>query len=265
MFRSIIGTKANHHFLLATAIVGAAFVIQLLAYDYGEVKARYRMTKFLKYSAIFPMKMTVKENDYRCILVETVLNDSVSYVTLPLPVVENCKVKRIHQQLTDVALRAHNHLNVASEFMVQSFACITTASIFFIMAGISVAFISKDGITQANPLLITTLICSVAAATFFIGLTSIFKQEKNANDNLSLYLKYANLEQAIRSELVTNKVVLLKSKQACDTLDSSLDATIVSIDRRMAEINDIALGFDATIVKTLGTLDLKGLNESPSP
>lgn len=257
--------KAIYHVLLAAAIIAAASIVQICAYRYGERKANYRLTKLLKYTVIFPDTLEIGEGDFRSVLVDKGISDSISYVTLPLPPVVNCKVKRIHQQLTDVALKSHNHFIVAKEFMIQSFVCITTASIFFITAGIAIAFVTKSGFGQANALLITTLICTIGVGTFFTSLTSIFKQEKNANDNLGLYIKYINLEQAIRSELVTNKLIVTKAQMPCDTLDNVLDNTIKSIDKRMEEINNIALGFDVSLVRSLSTLDVNDLDKEELP
>lgn len=262
---TIMSEKAIYHVLLAAAIIVAASIVQICAYRYGERKANYRLTKLLKYTVIFPDTLKIGEGDFRSVLVDKGISDSISYVTLPLPPVVNCKVKRIHQQLTDVALKSHNHFIVAKEFMIQSFVCITTASIFFITAGIAIAFVTKSGFGQANALLITTLICTIGVGTFFTSLTSIFKQEKNANDNLGLYLKYINLEQAIRSELVTNRLIVAKAQMPCDTLDNVLDNTIKSIDKRMEEINSIALGFDVSLVRSLSTLDVKDFDKEELP
>ena len=259
--KNFIDMNTFKHFLLAAGIVGGAFLIEFTTHDYGETKATYRMTKLLKYSIIFPDSIATREGDFRSVLISRRLSDSLSYVSLPLPTVVNCKVKRIHQQLTDVALKSHNHFTVAKEFMVQSFVCITTSAVFFVIAAVSLAFITKAGFAQANPYLITLLICSLAVGSFFISLTNIFKQEKNANDNLNLYIRCINLEQAIRSELVTNKFIIVKANQPCDTLDRALDYTITSIDKRMEEINQIALGFDAAGVKILSTLDLPDLGK----
>lgn len=127
---------------------------------------------------------------------------------------------------------------------------------FFIISGIALAFITKSGFSQADPYFITILICAIAVGSFFVGLTNIFKQEQNAKDNLALYIKYINLEQAIRSELVTNKYILQNANFPCDTT-STLNKTILAFDNEMREINQIALGFNVEAVRNLTNLGLQ--------
>lgn len=118
------------HLLLAASIFALAFTIQKIAYTYGDSKDKAKMTKLLKYSGIFPDTIMNIKNDARSILIRKDLSEDLTYVTVLLPMVVNCKVERVHQQLTDVILKAHNHLTVAREFMVQSFVCTSTSAIF---------------------------------------------------------------------------------------------------------------------------------------
>lgn len=112
------------------------------------------------------------------------------------------------------------------------------------------------------PYFITVFICSIAIGSFFIRLTSIFKQDQNSRDNLALYIKCINLEQAIRSELVTNPYVLQYSDSPCDTV-SALDKTILAFDSEMQKINQITLGFDSEVVRSLTNLDMENIPEEP--
>jgi hypothetical protein len=252
------------HIIVALSLFIMAYVLQVHTYEYGERKASRVMVKFLKYASIFPDSLAEQKNDYRNILVQKKIAENYNYASLPLPKVVNCKVERIQQQLTDASLKAHNHLTVTTEFMIQSYVCNSTSAIFFVLAGIALAFITKSGFAQANPYFITILICSLAVGSFFVSLTKLFKQEQNAKDNSALYLKYINLEQAIRSELVTNKKIVHYSSMPCDTLTTDIDKAILLFDKEMRDINQIALGFDPEVVKSLTNLGIEtGLQEQP--
>lgn len=141
------------HLLLTTALFMLAFFLQEVTYHYGEQKDEFKMTRLLKYAAIFPDTINQIKEDSRSVLVKKKISDTHAYVTIDLPTVVNCKVERIHQQLTDVILRANNHLTVAREFMIQSFVCTSTSAIFFIISAMALAFITKAGLANANPLL----------------------------------------------------------------------------------------------------------------
>jgi hypothetical protein len=244
------------HLLLGASIFILAFFVQYITYKNGDRKAKDYMVKFLKYSAIFPDSLVDKKDDYRTVLLQKKVFGNYYYTSLPLPKITNCKVERIYQQLTDVALKAHNHLLVTKEFMIQSYVCSSTSAIFFVLAGLALAFITKSGFTNANPYFITLFICSLAVGSFFVSLTKLFKQEQNAKDNSALYIRYINLEQAIRSELVTNKKIIHYASVPCDTTTTEVDRAILFFDKEMRDINQIALGFDSEVVRSLTNLGI---------
>jgi hypothetical protein len=258
-FKMVLAKSLIQHLLMAAALVAIAYATNVYSYVYGTRQAEYTMTKFLKYAAVFPDSLLQNESDYRSILRRRKASNDTWYIELRLPTTANCKIKRIYEQLTDTVLKAHNHLTVASEFMVQSFACTATAAVFFIFAGLSLAFITKAGIAQANPFFITLFICSIAIGTFFTGLTNIFKHDENARENLTHYLNYINVEQSIRSELATNKDVIYLMNKSCDSTMKLLDKKIIELDTKLEKINQISLGFDTDVVKAFSNL---GVSES---
>jgi hypothetical protein len=94
------------------------------------------------------------------------------------------------------------------------------------------------------------IICSVATGSFFIGLSHAFKQDQNAKDNLGIYIECIELEQKIRTELITNKYLLQKANQPCDTA-SVVNKTIENFDNQMANINGAGPGFNIDVIKTM--------------
>ncbi|MCE2995717.1 MAG: hypothetical protein ACK5RG_22130 [Cyclobacteriaceae bacterium] len=259
LLRDIFTKPIVLHSLLALSLIGIAYGVNVYSYNYGADQAEFKITKFLKYAAIFPDSLKQNASDYRSILRVRNVGKDITYAELSLPLTANCKIKRIYEQLTDTVLKAHNHLIVASEFMVQSFACTATAAVFFIFAGLSLTFITKAGIEQANPFFVTLFICSIAIGSFFTGLTNIFKHDENARDNLALYLKYINAEQYIRSELTTNKSLIHMINVPCDSTMKALDKTIATLDTKLESINEISLGFNTDVAKALSNL---GVDES---
>ncbi|NOS94443.1 MAG: hypothetical protein HOP30_21220 [Cyclobacteriaceae bacterium] len=253
--RALSRIKSVKHLMVVIFLLFVAVVVQSFTYNQGYIKANQKMTRALKYAAIFPDSILKVKTDFREILIEKTIiqgERKIHYISLLLPPVANCKVARIHQQLTDVALKAHHHLTVTKEFMVQSFVCNSAATFFFILGSASLAFITKSGFAQANPYLLNILICSIAIGSFFVGLSNVFKQEQNANDNLNMYIKCIDLEQKIRTELSTNNYILQKASQPCDTT-STLNKTIEAFDAQIANLNGVKLGFNIDALKTLST------------
>jgi hypothetical protein len=251
--RAFFRVKSVKHISVVILLFAIAIAIRYFTYLQGYQKADYKMTRYLKYASVFPDSISALKSDFREILVGRKVRigkQDYYYVSLKLPPAINCKVARMQQQLTDVALKAHNHLTVTKEFMVQSFVCNSAATFFFILGSACLAFITKSGFAQANSYLLTILISSVAIGSFFIGLSNVFKQDQNARDNLEMYLKYIDLEQKIRTELTTNNYILQKVNQPCDTT-STLNKTIQAFDIQMANLNSVKLGFNMDAIKTL--------------
>jgi hypothetical protein len=94
------------------------------------------------------------------------------------------------------------------------------------------------------------IVCSVATGSFFTGLSNAFKQDRHAKDNLEMYIKCIELEQEIRTELITNKYLLQKANQPCDTT-SVVNKTIENFDNRVATIDGAIPGFNLEVIKTM--------------
>jgi hypothetical protein len=256
--------------LLILAFITSAFIIQDELYHYGKHKSANKFTRGLKYSytildSLRTNYATSKDGhaDFKLSLYRKevmVGGEKYIYISLPLEKTSNCQVQRLFEQITTLALRAHNHLLIAEEFMVQSFVCVSAASLYFIIAAIALAFITKVGLANAGTNLILTAVISAGFGTFFFGLTTIFKQEENATNNFQLYASHVNLEEKVRNALASYPEHRDMLQQPCSK-DSVLIQLINRVEKDMEHLNKISLGFNPEGVTGLRTISTEDLNK----
>jgi|JI10StandDraft_1071094.scaffolds.fasta_scaffold03512_10 hypothetical protein len=256
--------------LLILAFIISAFIIQDKLYHYGKIKSANKFTRGLKYSYTILDSLRDKYSpskdgyaDYKLSLYrkEVIMRkEKYIYISLPLEKTTNCHIQRLFEQITTLALRAHNHLLIAEEFMVQSFVCVSAASLYFIIAAIALAFITKVGLANAGTNLILTAVISAGFGTFFFGLTTIFKQEENATNNFQLYASHVNLEEKVRNALASYPEHRDMLQQPCSK-DSVLIQLINRVEKDMEHLNKISLGFNPEGVTGLRTISTEDLNK----
>ncbi len=266
----LFATQPFFQVLLVLVLVGSAFLMQNVIYRYGSIKASNVLTKGLPYSSVFSDSVQLYEpkgngfTAYRAKIQKKVIeNPEATEVLLyvALPETQHCRLARINEQLTSIIFKAHNHITIAREFMIQSFLCISIASIYFIVAAGSLAYITRTGIQNANTYMTTLLVVSAAVASFFFGLTKVFKQDENAQKNIQLYIENINLEQHIRSQLAIDTRYMEYMEKKCVTGDTTFVGLVNYVDKRMERINVISLGFDAQSVGSLKSISI----DQPSP
>jgi hypothetical protein len=137
---------------------------------------------------------------------------------------------------------------------------VSAASLYFIIAAIALAFITKVGLANAGTNLILTAVISAGFGTFFFGLTTIFKQEENATNNFQLYASHVNLEEKVRNALASYPQHRDILQQTCSR-DTVLIQLINRVEKDMEHLNKISLGFNPEGVTGLRTISTEDLND----
>jgi len=229
-----------------------AVTLSEVFYFIAEQKTEGWFIKGMKYGTeSTDVDPTTVKNDYRHRLKVFVAGkDSVRYLLLQLPETQNCRVARMHEQLTDVTFRAYNHIMTAREFMVQSYVCISIASIFYALSFVGLVYATKGGWDKTKSWILVFIISSTAIASLFLAFTNIFTHTDNVSRNFELYAANVNLEQQIRSVLALSDYVIRFSDKSCKEIvgqpeaHKEIDSLIYYFDRRMTEINRVEMGFD---------------------
>lgn len=166
---------------------------------------------------------------------------------LPLESVERA---RLEAQFKEIQLRIERHAEVMIYFYKQYFISLSMSSGLALVAGISIFFISRDGWSKANNALINIFIVTSSAALLYNQLPGLFKQDINLEANRELYLSYTSLKDEVLSYMATGGIA--GSDPTKPELFSPVDSKqfIHAIDKRLAELNQIPIEFDATQIIT---------------
>lgn len=148
--------------------------------------------------------------------------------------------KRMLQQLHVIRARKEYHAELLKYFLARYYMALSIAPAAAIIAAAMLLLISKSGWDAANTFTKTTFLVATGVATFFGPFPNLFKQEANAEENGRLYVAYSNLEQSMLTYLATGPV-------ASDSTSSPAWITR-TFDERMASLNAVAVGFDASQV-----------------
>lgn len=146
--------------------------------------------------------------------------------------------ERIKEQLQEIRVRANTHISVMIYFYVRYYMSIAIASASGIIAGICLFFISKVGWDNANEYVINVFLVASSMAILFGGFPVVFKQEQNVAENKLLYLQYIALENEVTSYFST--------EEDLEGNRRDLKSTIHYLDKQLAKINQVAVGFDYT-------------------
>lgn len=120
----------------------------------------------------------------------------------------------INDQRREIALYANGHRKTAIEFSAFFYANLVIFSVFGLIAAISLAIITKTGISEASPHLIAVLLISTGIVILYQGFFAIFQQKNNIENNAKLSINYAKLVNQIDTYCTTGKVNVRDPNQA---------------------------------------------------
>ena len=153
---------------------------------------------------------------------------------------------RLEDDFRELRGRMEHHLNVMMYFYANFFRAIVMTSMIGAIAGICLFYIANKGWSTANNFVITAFVISTVIAAYFLSIITVFKVQENISDNKVLYLQYV----AIGNNLLT----YCATGTTDDESIKSEDQYIRQVDKQMATINDIAIGFDYTKIADYRTL-----------
>jgi hypothetical protein len=181
---------------------------------------------------------------------------------LKLIIPESRESKRLENQWQEIHKRLKRHKDVMIFFYQQYYISISMTSGLFIIAGICLFFITQVGFMKANPALKNIFIVTVSAGLLYQRLPLMFKHDINLGSNRGLYLKYVELSNELTSYLATKLAKNIDSQNPNQLSEVEPKQFIHYIDKKLAELNQIPIEFDATRVIKLN--DLKDtLNVQP--
>lgn len=150
--------------------------------------------------------------------------------------------RRLGEQYGEVQRRIRTHGELLAFFNARYYSAVMMTLGCGVLAALCLTLLSRKGWDSAGFWVTAAFLVMTALTAFYASFPTVFKQEQNAVDNANLFVKYVNLDQTIRTYVATGK----------DQIDSSrsLDAFIHTVDRQMAELNRINIGFDPTKLPT---------------
>jgi hypothetical protein len=188
----------------------------------------------------------------------------------PQPIfTENFKSKpavkeRLNQQFDDIQSRIKSHSDVMIYFYKQSYVCGSMSLGLAITSALCIFFISRDGWEKANNGLINAFLVTTSAAFVCNQIPVIFKQENNLTGNRTLYLEYVALRNEFISYAATGGTIGGEAAHPGDFTTVDANQFIHQIDRRLAELNQIAIDFDLSRVADVPEFQPGNLRVAPS-
>jgi hypothetical protein len=176
--------------------------------------------------------------------------------------------ERLQNQLNDIRNRAAHHLEVATFYYARYYMAIVAFSMAAGFAAIFLASISRVGLKESSPYLVTAFVVMTAMALFYQSFPGVFDQKKNIETNKALYIRYVNLEDEVNTYCATGEITIptkanssggksnetgVNNKSAeQDSLSHGTykiitaqpDEFIHYVDYQLQTYNDIAIGFD---------------------
>lgn len=147
-------------------------------------------------------------------------------------------VKRINTQIDKINGRITHHLDILKHFYSRYYMLIILATMTGIGAAFLLLIITKSGWANTSSYIITAFIVLAAFAITFTAFINIFSLEKNIADNKALYIQYIAMMDEVSSYITTGEDISGKKVE--------LTKFIHNIDKKLASLNTLAIGFDAT-------------------
>lgn len=114
----------------------------------------------------------------------------------------------INEQRRDIVGYAETHRDTAIQFYGFFYATFAVFSVFGLLAAIALAVITKSGINNASPHLITVFLVATAIVISYQGFFGVFQQKNNLENNAKLYVSYAKLVNQIDTYCATGKLTV---------------------------------------------------------
>ncbi len=153
---------------------------------------------------------------------------------------------RLDQQLTETQARLHRHWSVTSYFYQQYFISISMTASLAIIAGGCGFFVSREGWSRSNNIIVNLFIVSSGGAIFFGQLPGIFKQDINISANWSLYQNYSSIRDEILTYAATGGTIATATSVDGQPLVITPEQFIHSIDKKLASLNALPIQFDTS-------------------
>jgi hypothetical protein len=153
-------------------------------------------------------------------------------------------IARLNHQLDLVQRRADYHLKVTRDFYVSYYYSLTMALFLGAGAAILLFFVSQKGWKEAEQWQIASFIITTTAAAAFSAFPTLYSQQDNIEQNKELYLHHQALEGEILSFAATGEPLDPTKLSMKDGEKVTATIFVRYIDRRMAELHRLPLGFD---------------------
>lgn len=175
-----------------------------------------------------------------------------SSMTTKLPAEPNPAAvrERLTEQYREVAGRAYMHFNIMNYFYTRYYMALILTAAAAVIAAFCLFHISKDGWKSARGSIQVLFTISAGTALLLGVFPALFRQDANIKDNRALYLQYVALANEIRTYMATGEAVL--------AADSTVTPTefVWHVDKQLATLNAIPVGFDETKIPDYRTLEL---------
>ncbi|MEM8638717.1 MAG: hypothetical protein AAGG51_07895 [Cyanobacteria bacterium P01_G01_bin.54] len=219
------------HILIVGLIIGTVALADLLLAKAATQK-RYRwMTLY------YPPEVTLSESKSPPSMAE-IISHSEARIDEALSNFEAAPdiKQRLRSQFLRIQARTLIHSDVMAFFYGRSFVTLVIVSVNGVVGVVCLFFISKDGWSDSNNVLLNLFVVSAGIVVLYSNLSIFLKIEDNVNNNTELYLSYLLLKEEFLSYLVTQKN------------DTGNDLTpedfVLYIDQKILQLNIITLDFD---------------------
>lgn len=194
------------------------------------------------------------------------LKDPVKLTSLSTELkAEEAEKARLAQQLKVIEFQIHRYSEIMVFFSNHYYTALILTSASALVAAICLFFISKKGWDQSHNSIINIFIVASSAVVFFGDLPGIFKEEDNFKAYGNLYIEHIALRNEILSYMATGGTVLGKDPQNPYKVSRvDVNQFIHSVDNKLAQLNKIPLGFDATRIRDSKTIVEKFNNTKPT-
>jgi hypothetical protein len=151
-------------------------------------------------------------------------------------------------------LKRH-HASVMAFFSQAYYTAICVMLFAGAILAIAMFYVATSGWSHASEYVRTTFVVMAASVAFYGLWPPVFQQEKNLSENKALFLQYVTLQNEIESYPVTRSS-LNEKKGAGDFVNY--------IDKEMARLGNIAIGFDYTKITYKGAFESSS-DSTPTP
>lgn len=235
VFRLLIA-KNNNPTFLAHAFMASLIVVTIILVD-GFLAKLATDKKYEWMTIYFPPEVIATETS-KYPTTDEILSHSETRIDAALKnFAADAQLKqRLRSQFLRIQTRAVIHGDVMAFFYGRSFVTLVVVSVSGVAGVLCLFFISKDGWSDCNNLLLNLFVVSAGIVVLYGNLSIFLKFDANTQNNTELYLAYLGLKEEFLSYLVTQQT------SAGETLPPP--EFVHYIDRQLTVLNTITLDFD---------------------